>query len=91
MCKWIIFKYIGSVRNISHGLSLPAAWPQDMVERNPLSTISWGNATGRDRPCDFFGLIQYLKTIHLNKEPKHFFKIKNQKDEEYFFIFLIKK
>ncbi len=29
--------------------------------------------------------------VNLNTEPQHFFLIKNQKDEEYFFIFLQKK
>jgi hypothetical protein len=37
-----------------------------------------------------FWVNQYFKTMNLNTEPQHFLKIKNQKDEEYFFIFLIK-
>jgi hypothetical protein len=38
-----------------------------------------------------FWVNQYFKTMNLNTEPQDFLKIKNQKDEEYFFIFLIKK
>jgi hypothetical protein len=38
-----------------------------------------------------FWVNQYFKTMNLNTEPQHFLKIKNHKDEEYFFIFLIKK
>jgi hypothetical protein len=30
----------------------------------------------------YFWVIQYLKMIKLPIEPKHFLKIKNQKDEE---------
>jgi hypothetical protein len=39
----------------------------------------------------YFWVILYLKTIQLPIEPNHFLKIKNQKDEDYFFIFLLKK
>ncbi len=50
-----------------------------------MSRVGTGNAT-------YFWVIQYLKkTTYFPIEPKHFSKIKKQKDEDYFFIFVIKK